>query len=203
MIYLIITSSILNKAGTINPEHRKANYINSIRQTLSVLPKEIKPIIVENNGFRETYLDNLGCDIHYTDTNVINYFHKGVNELEDIKAVITKYNIQDTDTVIKLTGRYHLLNSNFFNFVINNPNFDAYVKFYSNPNWGQSNDNDTILGVFAMKCKYLKMFEYSDFTKPPEVELATFCNGHLDNIYRAGTLSLRCCFADNLRIEDF
>ena len=148
MIYLIITTSITNKVGSRNVEHRKKRYIDSIKQLLSLInadvsikPTEnlirpadshssgsmtdkylhpspegadlnfqrVKPIIVENNGLRETYLDELSCDVVYTTNNVSNFAHKGVNELLDIKEVINKYNIQDDDIVIKLTGRYKLL----------------------------------------------------------------------------------------------
>ena len=50
MIYLIITTSINNKIGSNDVEQRKKNYLESITQTLSILPPDIKPIIVENNG---------------------------------------------------------------------------------------------------------------------------------------------------------
>ena len=76
----------------------------------------IKPIVVENNGVRQTYLDNLKCDIHYVNNNMIYYWYKGQNELLDIKEVIEKYNIKDEDIVIKLTDD-KLLNLNFINFV--------------------------------------------------------------------------------------
>jgi len=66
----------------------------------------IKPIIVENNGLRKTFLDDLNCDICYTNNNFIDYKHKGENELLDIKEVINQYNIKDDNTIIKITGRY-------------------------------------------------------------------------------------------------
>ena len=79
---------------------------------------EIKPIIVENCGYRQTYLDNFNCDILYTNNNVHECIHKGYNELLDIKEVIAKYNISDDDIIIKLTGRYRLLNKDFMMFAL-------------------------------------------------------------------------------------
>ena len=131
MIYVIITASINNKIGIINDSHRQFKYMDSIQQLLTLIGDDtIKIIIVENNGLRPTYLDNFNCDILYTNNNIINFFNKGGNELLDIKEVINQYNIQDDDMIIKLTGRYKLLNSQFINLVKDN-NHDAFVKFYN------------------------------------------------------------------------
>ena len=202
MIYLIITCSINNKSGIVDFEQRKKNYLESITQTLSILPPNIKPIIVENNGLRETYLDNFQCDVHYTNNNSVNYVHKGVNELCDIKYIIEKYNINDDDVIIKLTGRYHPIDDRFYNLVMNYNNFEAYVKFFNVCTLQFMND-DCVLGMFAIKCKYLKKFSYNGF-KSPEIEFATFIRNNIDStkIYNITQLNLRCCFADNLRILD-
>ena len=94
MIYIIITTSIINIIRICDENVRKQRYINSIKQTLQLLENEpaIKPIIVENNGFRPTYLDDLNCDVFYTNNNTMDYLHKGkgvaINELLDIKDVI-------------------------------------------------------------------------------------------------------------------
>ena len=203
MIYLIITTSINNKIGSTDVEQRKKNYLESITQTLSILPPNIKPIIVENNGLRETYLDDFPCDVHYTNNNSVNYVHKGVNELCDIKYIIEKYNINDDDVIIKLTGRYHPTDDHFYNLVMNYSNFDAYVKFF-NVCTLQFMNYDCVLGMFAIKCKYLKKFSYNDFNKSPEVEFSTFIRNNIDStkIFHVRKLNLRCCFADNLRILD-
>lgn len=114
MIYIIITTSIHNKVGVQNINHRQNRYVESITQLLKYTNSDIKPIIVENNGQRNTFLDQFGCDVCYTDNNKMNYPHKGANELLDIKEVIQRYSIQDDDTIIKLTGRYKLLNPFFY-----------------------------------------------------------------------------------------
>ena len=207
MIYLIITSSINNKAGVNDYEHRKATYIDCITKSLSQLPVQIKPIIVENNGTRETYLDTFSsntCDVKYTNNNSVQCTHKGVNELLDIKNIIETYNIQDDDMIIKLTGRYSVLNNEFFNTVINNQDKDAFVKFF-NVCTLRFMDYDCVLGLFAIRCKFLKVFWYSsNYAKSPEVEFSTFVKKMVnpDKLLSLSNLGLRCCFADNLRILD-
>ena len=201
MIYLIITTSIANKVGSRNVDHRKKRYIDSIKQLLSLIQADasIKPIIVENNGLRETYLDELSCDVVYTTNNVSNFAHKGVNELLDMKEVINKYNIQDDDIVIKLTGRYKLLDATFIDLVKNNIDvYDAFVKFF-NVCTRRYMFDDCVLGLFAIKCKYLKHFEYK-CVKSPECEFADHVRQNVNKIMEVTNLKLECCFADNLRL---
>ena len=197
MIYVIITASINNKIGIINDSHRQFKYMDSIQQLLTLIGNDtIKIIIVENNGLRPTYLDNFNCDILYTNNNTINFFNKGGNELLDIKEVIKQYNIQDDDMIIKLTGRYKLLNSQFINLVKEN-NHDAFVKFYNVCTHEYMND-DCVLGLYAIKCKYLKDFSYN-FIKSPECEFAEYIRENINNIMEIKDLGLECCFADDYR----
>jgi hypothetical protein len=201
MIYLIITASIKNKIGSRNAEHRKNRYIDSITQVLSLIHTDasIKPIIVENNGLRETYLDGLSCDVVYTNNNRFNFRHKGVNELLDIKEVINKYNIQDDDIVIKLTGRYKVLDATFIELVKNNIDiYDAFVKFF-NVCTRRFMFDDCVLGLFAIKCKYLKNFEYK-CAKSPECEFADHVRQNVNKIMEITDLKLDCCFAEGLRM---
>lgn len=205
MIYIIITTSINNKIGVKNEAHRKNRYIEGIKHLLKLINNinNIHPIIVENNGKRDTFLDNLNCDTLYTNNNKYNFKHKGGNELLDIKSVINTYNIDDNDTIIKLTGRYKIMNLDFINMVINNCHkIDAFVKFFNVcTRKYHDNKDDCVLGLFALKCKYLKKFEYN-YQKSPEVEFALYVKKTIDNnkILCINTLSLECCFADNLRI---
>ena len=127
-------------------------------------------------------MDALPCDIQYTNNNQTRYFHKGVNELLDIKFIIDKYNIQDEDIIIKLTGRYYLTNDTFFKLVIENPNCDVFIKFF-NVCTLQFMYNDCVLGLYAIKCKYLKRFNYYPINKSAEVQFATFIHNHISNIF--------------------
>jgi len=203
MIYIIITTSINNKYGIQNNIHRKDRYIESIKQVLQLVKNDldIKPIIVENNGLRQTILDGFNCDICYTNNNNKMCFHKGENELLDIKEVINRYKIQDDDVIIKLTGRYKLLNSNFINLIKNNiNNYDAFVKFF-NVCTHQYLFDDCVLGLYSIKCKYLKNFNYT-FTKSPECEFAEYIRKNINQnkLMEIKQLELECCFADDLRI---
>jgi hypothetical protein len=199
MIYIIITTCIHNKYGIHNDNHRKNIYIENIKHLLKQIQNDssIKPIIVENNGLRKTYLDDLDCDILYTNNNRIQYKHKGQNELLDIKQVIHTYNIKDNDIIIKLTGRYKLLNSNFLNLVKNN-HYDAFIKFFNVCTKKYCFD-DCVLGLFAIRCKYLKEFNYN-FIRSPECEFADYVRKHIIKIMEIQELDLECCFADDLRI---
>jgi hypothetical protein len=203
MIYIIITTSILNKVDIQNHVHRQNRYIESIQQLLKLINNDvnIKPIIVENNGLRQTYLDNLNCDICYTNNNKFNLVHKGGNELLDIKEVINRYNIQDDDVIIKLTGRYKLLDLDFINLVkSNHNNYDAFVKFF-NVCTLQYMVDDCVLGLFAIKCKYIREFNYN-YIKSPECEFAEYVRKNIknNNVMEVENLNLECCFAGDFRM---
>ena len=199
MIYLIITTCLNNKHGKNNPGHRQKWYMKSISKALVFCKQlHIKPIIVENNGKRETYLDQFAssCDIVYTENNSVPTKNKAQNELLDIKGIIEKYNIQDDDMIIKLTGRYSLLNSDFFH-LVSRTNFDAYVKFFNVCSMEYC-INDCALGLYAIKAKFLKEFNY-EFKKSPEVEFATYVRQNVKNISEIKDLMLVYCLAENFR----
>ena len=91
MHYLIITTCINNKFGIKNTEIRKQEYLTAITETLTHLPAEITPIIVENNGQRKTYLDDFYHNqklvpVVYTTNNSRSLGNKGMIELLDIKV---------------------------------------------------------------------------------------------------------------------
>lgn len=206
MIYLIITTSIHNKVGVVHAEHRKNQYIESIQSALKYASlinedgEKIRPIIVENNGLRKTFMDELGCPVVYTNNNQFHFQNKGMNELLDIKHVIAKYNMQDDDTIIKLTGRYKLLSSSFFELVRDEmQTTDAFVKFF-NVCTKKFMFDDCVLGLFALKCKYLKIFMYNGY-QSPECEFATFIRNNTRSLAlkEVENLDLECCFADDLR----
>ena len=69
MIYLIITTCIQNKWGVRHAALRETEYKTAIQATLSLLPPSIKPIIVENNGLRPTFLDFFDVPVYYTNNN--------------------------------------------------------------------------------------------------------------------------------------
>ena len=132
--------------------------------------------------------------------NNIKYFLEPPSE-HDIKDVINQYKIKDEDIIIKITGRYKLLDSNFIDTVKNNyKNIDAFVKFFNVcTKKFHENKDDCVLGLFALKCGFLKKFEYI-YKKSPECEFAIYVRDNVKNIQQIDDLHLECCFARNLEI---
>jgi len=205
MIYLIITSStIVNSLTLENYDLRKNNYIDAISRTLNCCDRtKVKPIIVECNNSTndDKYLNDFACDVLYTDNNLKlnDYKHKGYVELNDIKDVIEKYDIKDDDFIIKITGRYCFRDSYFLDYVYDRKDdFDAFIKFY-NVCTNAFEEYDSVLGLFAIRCKYLKEFNYiGDYSA--EIEFATYVKNQIDKtrIKEMETLNLFCIFANSL-----
>ena len=209
-----MTTSIINKYlkeehknGEKDNESRKSLYMNSIMKNLEILKnyKDIKVVIVENNGDSNTYLnvfqEKFGATILYTNYNSHRFYHKGYAEMFDIKAVIKTFHMDDNDIVIKMTGRYHLVNNFFIESIIKyKDNFDAFFKFY-NVCLKRYMHNDCILGAFALKAKYLKEFEYKDIYLSPEAEMAKYLVEKAKNnelrLCNMEDLLVKCIFAEN------
>tara|TARA_Y100000389_G_scaffold203694_1_gene253073 strand:- start:4299 stop:4943 length:645 start_codon:yes stop_codon:yes gene_type:complete len=205
MIYLIFTACIDSDNDREGNCNRKDRYLVSIKSCLDILSKykyDIKPIIVDNNGLRKTYLDDLGCDVFYTNNNKVeNVAHKGVKELLDIKDVIKHYNIKLDDTIIKLTGRYKIYENYFLDLVTkNHNNYEGFVKFFNVcTKRYHKNHDDCILGLFALKCKHILDFNYKKTRRSPEQQFAIYVRDtvKLENIYQIEqNLYVEFCFAE-------
>lgn len=207
MIYLIITASIQDKYTLSDSDERKKRYFDCISQTLKYLPNTITPIIVENNGIRETFLDNFihnesKVRVIYTNNNNRLYKNKGVNEFFDIKSVIDILNIDDNDIIIKLTGRYRALSSTFFMNILNdNSKYDAFIKFFGTCSL-KFEDYDCILGCYALRAIFFKLFNpiIIDNYKSPEIAFARymrFCGAKVNEIAH---LDIECKFSDDNRV---
>lgn len=161
MIYIIITTCLLDD----DFESRKVQYQNGINRLLEVIQYhsiECKPIIVENNGPRKTFLDDFAIPILYTDNNKQS-IEKGLKEFADIKECMHHFNIQDDDFIVKLTGRYIIdMNSQFFKILKNlDEKTDCIIKYgwWENPCDIQL--ADCITGLIGARCKYVKMIDVS------------------------------------------
>ena len=103
------------------------------------------------------------------------------------------------DFVIKLTGQYNVLDTTFIELVKNNSDlYDAFVKFF-NVFTKEYMFDDCVLGLFAIKCKYLKNFEYKCI-KSAECEFADHVRQNVNKIMEIADLKLDCCFAEGLRM---
>lgn len=176
MIYIIITTSIFSEC-----EIRKNKYIKCINNLNNIIKEnniDCYIIIVENNGLRQTYLDNLNCKVYYTNNNInINTGNKGHKELQDIIDCIQYFKIQDNDFIVKMTGRYFLhKDSNFIYELKNNvTKYDAIIRYGScffNPKNIKRNNDDCCSGLIGMTCHYIKLIKPISETHPIEKDWA-------------------------------
>ena len=216
---MIITACINNKYGVYNPWHREQRYKSSINACLNMVTElnkvctanPILVVITENSSNTySSYLDVFSsdiCKIVYTRTNILYpSLHKASKELLDIHIAMENLQCIDNerDMIVKLTGRYRMLNSDFLERVIRDQDkYEAFVKFF-NVCTLQYLDDDCVLGMFAIRAKYLCAFKY-DFefsSASAEVQFATFvkCCILPDVLCEMDSLGLECCFADDLRI---
>jgi hypothetical protein len=207
-VYLILTASIHNTSGIQFPARRRSEYFLGLCNALNFCPSQIKPILVENSCENKSYLDVFNCDVVYTNDNsrliegdVV--LHKGSREMIDIKKVIEKYDIQDNDIIIKLTARYQLFKPDFFVTVLENLEKDCIFREL-NVCTSVVDDISIVQGLFAIRCKYLKQFEYRNHGVGSEQEFREFINDYIpaDKILKVDTLWLRVCIGDNHKLVD-
>lgn len=206
--YLIITCSIDNTGGSVWPDKRRQEYYLGIANILNLCPKTIKPIIVENSKDNESYLDVFSCDILYTNDNsriIVDdkILHKGQREIIDIRKVIEKYNIQDNDTVIKVTGRYLLFKDDFFKTVLENTDKDAVFRDMNVCTY-ETGCNHMVLGLFALKCKHFKKFNYYRYSIGAEEDFRLYINQNIEpeKILIVKKLWLRMCLSNTNKMVD-
>ena len=194
MLYFIVTTCLFNECPI-----RKNQYINGINQLKQIIKnlniENYKIIIVENNGNRYTFLNMLDCEVYYTKNNFLKTGNKGIKELQDILDCIDKYNINDTDFIVKMTGRYILNdNSEFMNIIknIHNINYDCVIKYGSFFKPVNYKMNDCITGLIGMSCYYVKLIE-----KPNENECVEWKWGKVTNLID----DKKICLVNNLGIN--
>jgi hypothetical protein len=161
-LYIIVTTSIPDPNDALREQQYIAG-IQSLRTHVDTLPGA-KVIIVENNGKRETYLDELGFDVVYTDNNSLPV-EKGVKELRDIQDCIEEYGIHPDDFIIKMTGRYRLEEqSEFFDSVsMLDESVDCIIKYRNlyKPSSIVQDKSDCITGLIGMRAKYISQIDDS------------------------------------------
>lgn len=207
-VYLIITCCIHNRVGITYPAKRRNEYYIAIANLLYLLPPEIQPIIVENSCVDKSCLDIFKCPIVYTQNNKPliqgdKLMHKGYNEMLDINYVIEKFNIQPNELIVKLTGRYLLFQPDFFNTVLANPDKDCFFRQYNVCTYAKD-DISIVMGLFALRCKYFKVFEYKNHDMGCEQEFREFINAYVDpsKIVKLDKLFLRVILGDNNKLLD-
>jgi hypothetical protein len=165
-VYFVVTASIHTSEGEKDAARRRDQYLRGIGALLRATTKEKMPlpyqvIVVENNGMRRTFLDDVtGVSVLYTDTNKnSSTSSKGTKELLDVLACVSHYRMRDRDFVVKMTGRYYLDEDSIFMNMMRNLDWNqtqAVVKFgsYKNPsNWRKP---DCITGLIMLPVHAIK-----------------------------------------------
>lgn len=200
MIYFIVTTSMFNECST-----RQAQYTNGIIKLKKII-KELeiencKIIVVENNGLRSTFLNELDCDVYYTENNFLQVTDKGYKELQDVLDCIHNYNINDSDFIVKMTGRYILNdNSEFMNVIknINDTKYECVIKYGSFGNPVNYKMDDCITGLIGMSCVYVKQIKKPSENECVEWNWAKVTKLIDDNkIYLVNTLGINICPGSN------
>lgn len=200
MIYFLITTCMFNDCNI-----RMRQYQSGITKLKEIIKntniENYKIIIIENNGFRPTFLNSLDCEVYYTNNNSLKTENKGYKELRDVLDCIREYNISDTDFIVKMTGRYILEDdSEFMNIIkdIHITKYDCVIKYGSYYNPVHYKMHDCITGLIGMSCLYIKQIE-----KPQEHECVEWKWGKvtdlIDNnkIHMVNNLGIQICPTSN------
>ncbi len=188
-IHFIITTSLI----PIHFETRKEEYLSSIStlfqevsSLLSIYPIKSRFIIIENNGARRTFLDDLPSlyphlSIHviYTNHNQIHTSNKGLKELLDIAFVLQLAGLFESqacssasrqedrqiapqDMIVKITGRYRVgKNCTFLHILYRDLHlYDAFIRhgafMYPSQKMEERDKYDAITGLFAIRANVLQ-----------------------------------------------
>ena len=120
MTHLIITTAIIPEDKCLSQlgysyEQRIEDYKKSFEYALKLRDKFDSITIVEtvsNENIVE--LDESGLDVYYS-TFDNSYKNKGLNEMCHINDFLQNSNIDDNDLIIKITGRYLIINDGILN----------------------------------------------------------------------------------------
>ena len=160
MIYFIATSSVFNNSPIRQFQYTTA--ISKLKLLLSSFPADYRLIIVENNGNRHTFLNELHDTVFYTYNNFLNVSNKGIKELQDVFDCIQHFNIQDDDFIVKLTARYILHDDTPFLEAVKNlhQSMDCIIRYGSCFGTSTHKIDDCITGLIGMRCFYLKLIQF-------------------------------------------
>ena len=132
-------------------EKRKIEYLTSY-QKITELKLNNNTCILEclNDGINKTFLDDLDCEIYYTGQN-FKFKNKGVNEILNINWFLQKKEILEDEFILKITGRYLLINDSFINTIDKFSNtYDVILR--------RDNHGQVFFGCLGMKKKVLVDF---------------------------------------------
>jgi len=166
-VFFVITACLESKRRPRTLEEsniREKQYITGIGQAIEWAKSRphVHVVIVENNGKRRTFLDDLGVPILYTSNNSLPTTNIGTKELQDIRDCIEHFGMQDEDFLIKMTGRYILkTDSKFLHHVdeLVQTRKECIIRHgsYKDAQLGKPplNDLDCITGLIGMSVKHV------------------------------------------------
>jgi hypothetical protein len=167
-----------------------------------------KIVVVENNGARNTFLDELAShpnstlNILYTENNRLVAEDKGNRELRDVHDCIHHHAVADDDFVVKMTGRYVLLDDSEFMKTIKHidagiADHDCVIKFGSYMNPVDHAVDDCITGLIGMRCRFMKQIQLSERREPVEWNYAKTARTIPEKVRMVDTLGIRICPGSN------
>ena len=141
-IKVLYTAAIIDK----HYKMRMDEYIYSLK-TLQAFGYE--PYIVESvKSHGPTFFDEYAKYICYTGTSNPRLRNKGVNEFISIAKAFEKYQFDDDDMIVKISGRCYFACDMFLKNIEKKPEIDAFVKYDRN--------RQVFTGCFALRAKYFK-----------------------------------------------
>ena len=206
-MYVVITASLeTTQHPPPPPGRREAEYRSALSESLHRIPPHFHVILVENNGPRTTWLDGLlhhdqPVRVIYTSHNRLRFKSKGTNELLDIHAALRAAEVPLEAMVIKLTGRYHPINSSFFE-AVEQSTADALIKFHQVRRG--YDPNDCVLGMVALRCHYWLLWRAHTIDSYPSAEVAfaryvRLCGARIQEMDHLG---LRCVFFEDQEVVE-
>lgn len=145
-------------------ETRKEEYIRSIRLLKSY---NYEPYVIEACFSNPpTFFEEHARHVFYSNVNDHRLRNKGVNEAKSLIEGFKHYQFDESDMIVKVTGRYHLESRQFLNLIEENPEIDAFVK--CDPKYPIPLGS-ALTGCFAMRYHLFKeMLESLDLIKMEE-----------------------------------
>lgn len=163
MIYFLVTATLFANCPIRDEQYK--NGIRALKESIRSLEIENYCIVlIENNGIRDTFLIHEdGCEVYYSYNNVfLSTGNKGYKELQDLLDCIEGFQIQDTDFIVKMTGRYVLhKHSEFMNAVkqLQDTQYECILRYGSYSNPVHHKTNDCITGLIGMSCRHIKRIQ--------------------------------------------
>lgn len=151
---ILFTSAIIDDFF----EKRKNEYIDSFGSLVHFGYKENTHIVECVSSDEETFLNNLTNNVFYSKKGYV-FKNKGVNEILNIKHFLESTQISNEESIVKLTGRYLLLDDVFLK-QCENEQYDVLYK--------RDAHNQAFFGCISIKYKVL--YEFINSTNWIEVE---------------------------------